>query len=419
MRLRIWLIFLFVAVGGIFFFRAQLAPYLPSFISERISPASPAQPAGAIAADKAPAQTGVQAVTVAVATAKAGSLPVLRQTIGTITPIASTALSSPAAGTVTKILVKDGDNVKTGDVLVQLDDRTIRANIARDTAVLARDQAALDNANTTLQRIEKLNTDGADTRQQYDDAVSAVKQATAAVGIDNATLQADQVALTQTRITAPFDGKLGVVIPSLGTYLSAGAEVATLTRMAPVYAEFVLSEADLDLARSALANKVLTVSVSAMLADGDGHAVTGPIVFIDNAVDPASGTFKLRALLSNDTQALWPGQSVDVEVNAGARDGLVLVPVVALQPNGDGSIGYVVKPDKTVEQRKVAVAFNAGDTAGVTSGLKDGETVVVEGQAGLSDGSRVRIAAASGGTAAVPVLPGKGSGVPAGGDAAE
>ena len=276
MRLRIWLIFLFVAAGGIFLFRAQLAPYLPSFISERISPASPAQPAGAIAADNAPAQTGIQAVTVAVATAKAGSLPVLRQTIGTITPIASTALSSPAAGTVTKVLVKDGDNVNTGDVLVQLDDRTIRANIERDTAVLARNQAALDNANTTLQRIEKLNSDGADTRQQYDDAVSAVKQATAAVSIDNATLQADQVALTQTRITAPFDGKLGVVIPSLGAYLSAGAEVATLTQMAPVYAEFVLSEADLDLARSALANKVLTVSVSAMLADGDGPCCDRP-----------------------------------------------------------------------------------------------------------------------------------------------
>ena len=417
MRLRIWLLFLFVAAGGIFIFRAQLAPYMPVSIAERAAPSSsPASSSDGRAREKGAGNTGAQPITVTVTTAKAGSLPILRKTIGTIVPIASTALSSPAAGTVTRIFAKDGDSVKTGEVLIQLDDRTIRAKMDRDTAVLARDQAALDNAETTLQRIEKLNSDGADTRQQYDDAVSAVKQAQAAIAVDNANLQADQVALTQTQVRAPFDGKLGVVLPSLGAYLAAGANVATLTQMKPVHAEFVLPETDLDLARSALQDNVLTVKLSAMLSGGEGKAVTGPIVFIDNAVDPASGTFKLRALLSNDMQSFWPGQSVDVEINAGMNDDLVLVPVVALQPNGDGSICYVVGPDKTVEQRKVKVAFNAGETAGVMSGLKGGETIVVEGQAALSNGSRVTIAPDRGGTPDTP--PNKQAAAPADGQAA-
>lgn len=277
---------------------------------------------------------------------------------------------------------------------MQLDDRTINANIARDTAMLAKDQAALDEANTNLKRVEALSNDGAETRQQYDDAVAVAKQAQAAIGVDSATLAADKVALTQTQIRAPFDGKLGVILLSPGAYVAPGANIVTLTQMKPVYAEFTLPETDLGLARQALADGQLTVSITPTLSQDKTTGETGPIVFIDNAVDAPSGTFKMRARLLNSGGTFWPGQSLKVTVTAGEQKNLVLVPSVSVQPQSDGAVCYVVKQDKSVEVRKVTVAFAVGDKTGILDGLKEGEIVVTEGQAGLVDGTHVEIVSA-------------------------
>ncbi|KQV39324.1 hemolysin secretion protein D [Rhizobium sp. Root73] len=317
-----------------------------------------------------------------------------RSSLGTIVPFASTALSSPASGTVAQILVKDGAEVTAGTLLVQLDDRTINANIARDTALLAKDQAALDEANTNLKRVEALSNDGAETRQQYDDAIAAAKQAEAAIGVDSATLAADKVALTQTQVRAPFDGKLGVILLSPGAYVAPGEDIVTLTQMKPVYAEFTLPETDLALARQALADGQLNVSISPTLSQDKTAGETGPIVFIDNAVDAPSGTFKMRARLDNANGTFWPGQSLRVTVTAGEQKDLVLVPTVSVQPQSDGAVCYVVRKDKTVEVRKVKVAFSVGDTTGIATGLKAGEIVVTEGQAGLVEGTPVEIVSA-------------------------
>ncbi|MBB3945219.1 multidrug efflux system membrane fusion protein [Rhizobium skierniewicense] len=328
---------------------------------------------------------------VTVATAKAGSLPVTRQTIGAIVPVASTALTSPISGIVASVLVSDGAEVKAGDLLVQLDDRTIKANIARDEAVLLRDQAVLEAAQATLARVESLSRQGVDTQQQFSDANATVKQAQATLSVDRSNIAADNVTLSQTQIRATFDGKLGVVLLSPGAYVAPGGEVVMLTQMKPVLAEFFLPEPDLDLVRTAMTRKTLTADVFTTQAQQqDGKATgTGNIVFIDNTVDPASGTFKLRMRLDNDPATFWPGQSLKVTVKAGQVDDLVTVPLVALQPQAGGFVCYVVAPDNTVEQRKVTLALTDGDVAGVSSGLKDGDTVVTEGQASLINGSHV------------------------------
>ncbi|XUY28814.1 efflux RND transporter periplasmic adaptor subunit [Agrobacterium sp. rho-8.1] len=328
---------------------------------------------------------------VTVTTAKAGSLPVTRQTIGAIVPVASTALTSPISGIVASILVNDGAEVKAGDLLVQLDDRTIKANIARDEAVLLRDQAVLEAAQATLARVESLSRQGVDTQQQFSDANATVKQAQATLSVDRSTIAADNVTLSQTQVRATFDGKLGVVLLSPGAFVAPGGEVVMLTQMKPVLAEFSLPEPDLDLVRTAMTNKILTADVFTTQAQQqDGKATgTGNIVFIDNTVDPASGTFKLRMRLDNDPETFWPGQSLKVTVKAGQVDDLVTVPLVALQPQAGGFVCYVVGPDNTVEQRKVTLALTDGDVAGVSTGLKDGDTVVTEGQASLINGSHV------------------------------
>jgi multidrug efflux system membrane fusion protein len=164
--------------------------------------------------------------------------------------------------------------------------------------------------------------------------------------------------------------------------------------MKPVYAEFTLSEADLDLARTAATNGVLTADVTALTPSGSSAKATGPIVFIDNAVDPASATFRLRALLQNDTGGLLPGQALNVQVTAGEKPNLVIVPNVAVQPLDDSSICYVVGADSKIEIRKVNVALRVGGLAGVDKGLSAGEKVVVEGQIALTNGTLVKMEAA-------------------------
>lgn len=396
MRYRNSLLVLGVAVIGIFLGRAQLLPYMPASVAKALSmndaDDDPRVDAGQ--QKNAAGRRGAHAVTVTVATAKTGSLPVRRNAVGVVVPYASTALSSLVSGIVAEIRVKDGADVKAGDLLVQLDDRTINANIQRDTAALAKDQAALDEANVDLKRVETLSNAGAETQQQYDDAVAASKQAQAAVAVDQANLTGDRVELTQTQIRAPFDGKLGVIQLSVGAYVAPGAAIVTLTQMKPVYAEFALPETDLDLVRSALASGTLGVHIAPTLSRNREATITGPIVFIDNAVDTASGTFKLRASLDNADNALWPGQALDVTVDAGQKEGVVIVPAVAVQPQDGGSVCYVVGNDKTVKLRKVEVAFGVGDMVGLKAGLKAGEIVVTEGQAGLVDGAHVSEAVA-------------------------
>lgn len=372
--------------------RTSIEPYLPGWAAT--SAADPPIAASARHEGQRGGQTGARSSAVTTTVAKSGSLPVVRQTIGSVVAVNSAALASPAGGIVAQVIARDGAEVKAGDLLVQLDDRTVRANMTRDQALLAKDQAALDEANATLKRVETLSRSGADTQQQYGDAVAAAKQAQAAVDVDNANLAADNVTLSNTQIRASFDGRLGAILVSPGSYVAAGADVVVLTKMKPVFAEFSLPETDLDFVRAAMADKRLSAEVTPTLDRNADRATTGDVVFIDNAVDAASGTFRMRAEFPNETEMLWPGQSLSVTVNAGSRNDVVIVPTVAVQPHGDGFICFVLRADQTVEMRNVVPALRVGDMTGVSTGLQDGEQVVIEGQAGLVNGAHVDTGAA-------------------------
>jgi RND family efflux transporter MFP subunit len=318
------------------------------------------------------------AVKVAVATA--GSLPIQRSTIGTVVAVASTAVNSPEPGNVAILNVKDGAIVKKGDLIAQLDDRAIRATVVKDQASVAKSQATLNNAQILLKRMQDLVTKGVSTSQAGDDALAALKVAEAQLQVDQAQLSADQVTLDNTRIIAPFDGQLGVVLVSVGAYLSAGSPVATITQMKPIYADFTLPETDIALIRETLATGTLKATASAVSADGRDISESGPVSFLDNTIDAASGTVRLRATLDNQSGNFWPGQSLRV-----------LVPGVAVQPQENGSISYVVKTDNSIEVRPVTVALRANGMAGLSAGLQPGEKVVTEGQASLANGSKVKL----------------------------
>lgn len=367
---------------------AQVQAWLPQSASAKSADATTA--AGGGSKDK---QAAAKPIAVKTEPAKAGSLPITRRTIGTIVPIQTTQLASPVAGLVSSVVAKDGASVKKGDVIVQLDDRSIKASIEKDKALMAKDQATLDNANVSLKRIQNLVSTGVNTKQAGDDAEAAVRQAQAAVNADQAQLAADQVSLNYTRILAPFDGQLGAVSVSPGAYISPGASVALLTQMKPLYAEFTLSQSDLALAREAMAGGRLSATITTQDAPDDKQS--GPVTFIDNTVDGPSGTFKLRADLANEDGSLWPGQSLNVSVVAGELPNLVIVPDAAVEPRDNGFVSYVVTPDQSIDARQVTVALRADGKTGLSAGVQAGEMVVTEGQAQLHKGSKVTVETAA------------------------
>lgn len=246
-----------------------------------------------------------QTASVKVVTAVAGDLPVQRQTIGAVVAQNSTALSSPAAGLVESIKATQGTEVKAGDVIVKLDDRSIRATVAKDQDQMAKDTAALNDATLNYDSTQSLVTKGDASKQAGDDAQAVIREDHASIDLDKAQIAVDQVALANTTIQAPFDGQLGAFQVSPGAFVAAGAQVVTLTQMKPLCVEFALPQSDLAAVRTAMAmaTKTLKLSVVGAASGGKPADTSYPVVFMDNAVDGPSGTFKMRALLTNGDQS--------------------------------------------------------------------------------------------------------------------
>ena len=394
--MRAFIVVLLIAAGlGGYIFREDLP-----FLHPGEAAASADDPASHRRGGK-----GGEAAPVVTAVAEAGALPVRRATIGTIVAAASTPLVTSVPGIATEVRAASGSRVAKGDVLVMLDDRAAQADLARDEAALARDRATLKSADATLQRTQGLVTRGLDTAQAGEDARAALAVAEADVTASEAGVNADRVAISLLTLRAPFAGRLGAVDITTGSYLAPSAPYATLTQLDPVLAEFALPETDLGDLRRAIAAGEATARVASS-DGGRGADRTGPIDFLDNAVDHASGTIRMRARLDNRDRAFWPGQAISVTVTMGEVSGLAIVPDVAVAPDegapdaADGGASrsgtvYVIADGKA-QARPVTVALREGDRAGISDGLEPGEAVIVEGRAGLSDGAPVRIVPAGG-----------------------
>ncbi|MCM5557599.1 efflux RND transporter periplasmic adaptor subunit [Pleomorphomonas sp. JP5] len=366
---------------------AVTTPYVSSAFAAVSPTATPVDPGdGQAAPATSGKRRGATPTRVATVAATAEDMPIERRTIGAIASPANLTVTTETSGLVTDILVADGADVKAGDVLVRLDSRIAEANVEKDRAALARDQATLDHARETAARQQKLLSNEAVSQQSLEDADAAVKTAEATVAVDQATLKSDLVTLDQKTIRAPFDGRLGAVGVVEGSLVQPGTAIVRLTRLDPLYASFSLSESDAALVRSArAAGQPIEVSVTPL---GATDAFTGTVDFVDDAVDAASGTFLARATLHDVADRLVPGQSIAVEAAIGSMP-VVAVPTVALQATQQGSIVYVVGADGTVAAKPVTVALSVGDRSGLSSGINAGDRVVVEGQVRLADGMKV------------------------------
>lgn len=375
-----------IAAAG-FYFRPDIAealvPALSNAKSEATSKATPA--------------AGPRAVAVVAATATTADFPIRRYAIGSISSPAVVDVSARISSQIVAIAVKDGQMVKAGDLLFSLDDRALKAQVERDKATLAKDQALQVSAEADLKRAQDLMNKGAGTQQAYDQALAAQKSDAANVAADQAQLDADTVQLGYATITAPISGRLGAVSVTVGDLVGTGngsttsTPLVTITAIDPLRVTFNLPESDLALLQKALAAP--RPDAVTLHHDGDPAPIgKGTLDFLDSSVDTASGTISARATVPNPGLTLWPGQYVDVVLDAGTLPAMTSVPTVAVQSGQRGPYVYVIKPDNTVELRQVTVALTVGDNSAVSDGLKAGERVVVEGQTRLADGMPVRLA---------------------------
>ncbi|RWP32491.1 efflux RND transporter periplasmic adaptor subunit [Mesorhizobium sp.] len=365
-----------------------------------LSPAATDKVRQMLSAGQAPdkpaaAANAARATAVVAATASTADFPIRRYAIGFVSSPAVVSVNARISSQITSIAVKDGQMMKAGDLLFSLDDRALKAQLARDQATLAKDQALLASATADLERAKALVARQAGTQQTYDQAIAAQKSAAATVDADRATIDADEVQLGFATITAPISGRLGAVSVAIGDLVttssgsSTSAPLVTITQMDPLRVDFNLPESDLALLHKALATP--RQGAVTLTRDGDPTPIgKGTLDFVDSSVDTASGTIAARASVPNPDLSLWPGQYVNVVLDAGIMPQMTSVPTVAVQPSQKGPFVYVIKLDNTVEVRPVQVALTEGDNSAIGAGLKSGENVVVEGQAKLKDGAPVR-----------------------------
>ncbi|MBB4479850.1 efflux RND transporter periplasmic adaptor subunit [Rhizobium etli] len=294
----------------------------------------------------------------------------------------NTTIAAQEQGLIVSIAAQDGATVKAGDLIAKLDDRTAKAAVDKDNAMIVRDTATLSEAETALVRAQDLFDQKAGTQQSLDQARAARDTAAATVDADKATLASDQILLEHTDIRAPFDGRLGDIAVSKGAFLNAGAAIVTIAKYDPIYVKFHLQERYLRELKKALAAG--PVEVSTAPNSTKGQVRKGEISFYDNTVDTASGTILAKAKFENASGALWPGQSVNIVVHFNSKGQQVVVPTVAVSPGPDGFIAFIAKDGKSHLTPVTVARANGGFTA-IASGLQQGDHVVVEGQGQLSD----------------------------------
>ena len=317
------------------------------------------------------------------------TMPEIVAAVGTVEAINSVAVKSLVDGQLLESHVKDGDDVQQGQLLFKIDPRPAQAALAQAQAALAKDAAARDLAQAQLKRYEPVAAKGfisADQMQQY---VTTYTAAAASVKVDQANVDAAKLTLGYTTISAPISGRAGRILVQPGNLVKANdtQPLLVLNQIAPIFVNFAIPGALVERVRAAQAQGSLAVR-------SEGDATTpqsGELAFVDNAVDPATNTVKLRARFANAGQGLWPGQFIKIALTLGESANAIVVPDAAVKAGPDGSYLFVIKPDGHAEQRSVSVARSVGGEAVIAQGLDAGESVVVDGQSRLVNGSKVKV----------------------------
>ncbi len=321
--------------------------------------------------------------------------PIYLDGIGTVVAFNTVTVRSQIDGTLQKVVFEEGQDVAAGDLLAQIDPRSQQAALDQAKAKKATDQAQLDNAQRDMKRDDELflNDRKLIDQQTYDTQKTLVAQLTATVQADEAAVEAAQVQLDYTRITAPIAGRTGLRQIDGGNVIHSTDTngLVVITELKPIAVVFTLPQQNWPQIQKLMA---AGSKLAAIAYDRDSQAPLdeGVLSVVDNQIDPTTGTIKLKATFPNEKLALWPGQFVNVRLRVEIRQGGIVVPSSVIQRGPQGSFAFVIKADSTVTVRAVDVAQIDGGFALINKGLTPVELVVVDGQYKLQDGSSVTVA---------------------------
>ncbi|MCX7723740.1 MAG: efflux RND transporter periplasmic adaptor subunit [Thermodesulfovibrio sp.] len=330
-------------------------------------------------------------VPVVVAQSMVKDVPIQITAIGNVEAYSSVTIKSRVDGQLLKVNFKEGDEVKKGQLLFVIDPRPFEEAVKQAEANLLRDKAQLEFAKADLERYDELLKEGLVSRQQYEKIKSTYESLKATVKADEAILNNAKLQLSYCYIYSPIDGKVGSLLVHPGNMIKANdTQIVKINQIVPIYVRFSVPEQELFRIKKAMRKGTLKTEAVVKGVDAN-YSEEGKVVFIDNTVDPATGTVKLKAEFANKDKNLWPGQFVNVVLTLGVKNNAIVIPYRALQTGQKGHYIYVVKEDKTVEMREVQAGLRFADEVVIEKGLNKGETVVVDGQLRLTPGAKVEI----------------------------
>jgi membrane fusion protein, multidrug efflux system len=345
-----------------------------------------AAPSGAAATPAVPVTPGV---------AETRDMPVYVRGIGAVQAYNTVTIKSRVDGQIVKVDFTEGQEVKTGDPLFEIDPRPFQAALAQAMAAKEKDHAQLTSAQADLQRYAQLVVPGFQTRQSFDQQKALVAQLQAALKSDQAQIDNAQLNLLYANIRSPIDGRTGARLVDIGNLVHAtdNTGLVSIMQIKPIFVTFTVPQNQFDRIRKSAAAG--PVEVQALSADDQTRLAAGTLSLIDNQIDPATGTIRLKGTFDNADQALWPGAFVNTRLVVGVDKNAVTVPARALQRGPDGQYLFVIRPDMTVELRNVEVAQVEDGVAAIAKGLSPREQIVVDGQYRLDQGSKVATQAAT------------------------
>ncbi len=340
------------------------------------------------------------AVPVSVATASRQDVPVYLTGLGTVQALFTVGIHAQVDGKLKEVFFKEGQRVQKGDVLAKIDPRLYQAALDQAKAHKAQDEATLTAALKDLARFQTLAAKNIETQQNLDLQQAKVDQAKASIAADEANIETAQTNLDYTTIVATNDGRMGVRMVDPGNIVHANDQgsIAILTQTEPITVTFTLPAQTLDDVRDAMGRGA--VEVGAYDRDNVRLLSTGTLSTIDNLIDPATASYRLKATFKNQDERLWPGEFVNVRLLVDTRKDVVVIPPVAVQRGPHGLFAWIVKPDNTVEPRPIQTGTTTGNRTIVSAGVNDGDRVVTDGQYKLQTNAPVTITAPP--TAATP-----------------
>lgn len=365
-------------VGAVVAGAALFGWAVPAVVERHGAAAAPPQPAG-----------GPPPVPVTEGVAEMRDMPVYVRGIGSGQAYNSVSVRSRVDGQIVEVDFTEGQNVKAGDLLFEIDPRPFQAAFKQATANKEKDQAALVSAQADLNRYTQLVGHGFQTRQTFDQQKALVGQLEASIKADQAQIDAAQLNLQYADIRSPIDGRTGARLVDIGNLVHAAdnTSLVTVTQVQPIFVSFTVPQKEFDKIRAS--QRAGNDLVEAVSESDETPLATGRLTLIDNQIDQATGTLHLKATFDNRDETLWPGEFVNVRVVVATRKNAVTVPARTVQNGPDGAYVFVVKDDSIVDMRPVEITDTENGLAIIDRGLAAGERIVIDGQFRLEPGTPV------------------------------